>query len=61
MLGNSNDERIIKLIELATGIKVPSEEEQEMKELTYRYIQKFSNRKRNRFRRSKKQNLKLIH
>lgn len=28
MLGNSNDSRLIKLIELATGIKVPSEEEQ---------------------------------
>ena len=29
MLGNSNDSRLIKLIELATGIKVPSEEEQD--------------------------------
>ena len=29
MLGNSNDSRMIKLIELATGIKVPSEEEQQ--------------------------------
>jgi uncharacterized protein (DUF3820 family) len=29
MLGNSNDERMIKLIELATGITMPSEEEQE--------------------------------
>lgn len=28
MLGNSSDSRLIKLIELATGIKVPSEEEQ---------------------------------
>jgi uncharacterized protein (DUF3820 family) len=28
MLGNSQDERIIKLIELATGIKIPDEEEQ---------------------------------
>lgn len=29
MLGNSKDERMIKMIELATGIVVPSEEEQE--------------------------------
>ena len=29
MLGNTNDPRMIKLIELATGIKVPSEDEQE--------------------------------
>lgn len=29
MLGNSKDERLIKMIELATGIVVPSEEEQE--------------------------------
>lgn len=29
MLGNSNDSRMIKLIELATGITVPSEEEQQ--------------------------------
>ena len=29
MLGNTNDERMIKLIELATGIKVPSEDEQQ--------------------------------
>lgn len=28
MLGNSRDERMIKMIELATGIKLPSEEEQ---------------------------------
>ena len=28
MLGNTNDERMIKLIELATGIKLPNEEEQ---------------------------------
>ena len=27
MLGNSNDERMIKLIELATGIEIPTEEE----------------------------------
>ena len=31
MLGNSNDERMKKLIELATGISVPSEEEQEQR------------------------------
>lgn len=31
MLGNSNNERIIKLIELATGMKVPDEEEQEQR------------------------------
>lgn len=29
MLGNSNDERLLKLIELATGIKTPNEEEQD--------------------------------
>ena len=29
MLGNSTDERMIKIIELATGIKIPSEEEQD--------------------------------
>ena len=29
MLGNSKDERLIKMIELATGITIPSEEEQE--------------------------------
>lgn len=29
MLGNSSDSRLIKLIELATGIKVPDEEEQD--------------------------------
>jgi uncharacterized protein (DUF3820 family) len=29
MLGNANNERIKKLIELATGIKIPDEEEQE--------------------------------
>ena len=29
ILGNSQDERMIKLIELATGIKVPNEEEQQ--------------------------------
>ena len=29
MLGNSNDERLIKMIELATGIKMPSPDEQE--------------------------------
>ena len=34
MLGNSNDERIKKLIELATGIKMPTPEEQEAR-LTY--------------------------
>lgn len=28
MLGNSKDERMIKMIELATGIKIPSEDEQ---------------------------------
>lgn len=31
MLGNTNNERIIKLIELATGLKVPSVEEQEQR------------------------------
>ena len=31
MLGNTNNERIIKLIELATGLKVPDEEEQEQR------------------------------
>ena len=31
MLGNTNNERIIKLIELATGMKVPDEEEQEQR------------------------------
>lgn len=31
LLENSKDERIIKLIELATGLKVPSEEEQEQR------------------------------
>ena len=31
MLGNSNNERLIKLIELATGIKTPNEEEQEQR------------------------------
>ena len=31
MLGNSNNERLIKLIELATGISVPTEEEQEQR------------------------------
>lgn len=34
MLGNSNDERMKKLIELATGITIPSEDEQEAR-LTY--------------------------
>lgn len=29
MLGNSQDERMIKIIELATGIKIPDEEEQQ--------------------------------
>lgn len=29
MLGNSNDERMIKLIELATGITIPDDDEQE--------------------------------
>ena len=31
MLGNTNNERLIKLIELATGLKVPDEEEQEQR------------------------------
>jgi uncharacterized protein (DUF3820 family) len=31
MLGNANNERIKKLIELATGIKIPDEEEQEQR------------------------------
>ena len=31
MLGNTNNERLIKLIELATGIKIPDEEEQEQR------------------------------
>lgn len=31
MLGNANNERIKKLIELATGLKVPDEEEQEQR------------------------------
>ena len=45
MLGNSNDERIKKLIELATGIKVPDEEEQEAR-LTYiETIQKLADEK----------------
>ena len=45
MLGNSNDERIKKLIELATGIKMPSPEEQEAR-LTYiETIQKLADEK----------------
>ena len=45
MLGNSNNERIKKLIELATGIKVPDEEEQEAR-LTYiETIQKLADEK----------------
>jgi hypothetical protein len=45
MLGNSNDERIKKLIELAAGIKMPSEEEQEAR-LTYiETIQKLADEK----------------
>lgn len=45
MLGNSNDERIKKLIELATGIKIPTEEEQEAR-LTYiETIQKLADEK----------------
>lgn len=45
MLGNSNDSRIIKLIELATGMKVPDEEEQEAR-LTYiETIQKLADEK----------------
>jgi uncharacterized protein (DUF3820 family) len=45
MLGNSNDSRLIKLIELATGIKMPSEEEQEAR-LTYiETIQKLADEK----------------
>ena len=31
ILGNSNDSRMIKLIELATGITIPDEDEQEAK------------------------------
>jgi uncharacterized protein (DUF3820 family) len=31
MLGNTNKERLIKLIELATGMKIPDEEEQEQR------------------------------
>ena len=45
MLGNSTDSRMIKLIELATGIKVPDEEEQEAR-LTYiETIQKLADEK----------------
>lgn len=45
MLGNSTDSRMIKLIELATGIKMPSEEEQETR-LTYiETIQKLADEK----------------
>ena len=45
MLCNSNNERIKKLIELATGIKVPDEEEQEAR-LTYiETIQKLADEK----------------
>lgn len=45
MLGNSNDERIKKLIELATGIKMPTPEEQEAR-LTYiETIQKLADEK----------------
>lgn len=45
MLGNSNDERIKKLIELATGITIPTPEEQETR-LTYiETIQKLADEK----------------
>ena len=45
MLGNSNNERIKKLIELATGLKEPTEEEQEAR-LTYiETIQKLADEK----------------
>lgn len=45
MLGNSNDERMKKLIELATGITIPSEDEQETR-LTYiETIQKLADEK----------------
>lgn len=45
MLGNSTDSRMIKLIELATGIKVPDEEEKEAR-LTYiETIQKLADEK----------------
>ena len=40
MLGNSNDERMIKLIELATGITIPDEEEQEER---FNYINEIQN------------------
>lgn len=45
MLGNSNDERMKKLIELATGITIPSENEQDER-LTYiETIQKLADEK----------------
>ena len=45
MLGNSNDERMKKLIELATGITIPTEDEQDAR-LTYiEAIQKLADEK----------------
>ena len=45
MLGNSNDERMKKLIELATGISMPSEEEQEERLAYIETIQKLADEK----------------
>lgn len=45
MLGNSNDSRMIKLIELATGIKVPDEEEQSQRLTLIEEIQRLADEK----------------
>lgn len=45
ILGNSNDSRLIKLVELATGIKIPSEEEQNQRLTLIEEIQRLSDEK----------------
>jgi uncharacterized protein (DUF3820 family) len=45
MLGNSNDSRLIKLIELATGITMPSPEEQDQRLTLIEEIQRLADEK----------------